>query len=818
MLLKESYFNPQQSSTASDIPEINYDPTFSEYEEYNNNTNWHDAVTQWGLRQNHFVSVTGGGEKATFRVSAGFDNETGSVIKQKLNRFSTRVALDYYVSERIKIATNFSLTYTKNKKNYDDLLAIAQNKMPNMSIYEQDANGNDTSHYYEMLQSASSVFNGDGNQKRLVNPVASANLAKNNENTYDITPELQINYKLLGVDDDHWRLDYEGRVYMNIFHDYINKFYPQELVTVNWKDGVNTSSAYSSSSVAFNTKQTLTLTPHFNNPDHSLMMLGRMELISGTSNSQTTNGRGLPSGGITKPDAGGIIKDLGSGYSDWRSLYFTFSTHYSYKSRYSADFSLRADGTSKFGPSKRWGYFPAVSFRWNISDEPFMKATRSWLSMLSLRPSWGRVGNQPSDNYLYENKFAKSDSYIDMNAMSPTNLRLNDLRWETVSTYDVGMDLGFLNDRLRLTLEWYRSTTKDMLMSNVRIPSNTGYLTLATDNVGSMRNTGWEINLTTNRLYERGKFYVDVNASFGNNRNEILSMNESVLNSLNTQFGYQNRDVLQRVQLHNPFGAIYGFRYKGVYEYKYSTFCNMSTEEQKAFLAAGHTAPVALAADGTVIYDDKGIPIRMVYNYSNDGTGTNYNFTGGDAIYEDVNHDGNINELDIVYLGSSLPKLTGGFGFTFNYSGWRLNTQFTYRVGNKILNLARLDAESMISNNNQSQAVNYRWRKEGDQTSIPRAMYGATSNYNTLVSDRFVEDGSFLRLNYIQLSYGLKAKSLKWIGLSGLRFYLSANNLFCLTKYQGVDPEISYGSYGAATDTGQTPRARSYTLGITVDF
>lgn len=347
---------------------------------------------------------------------------------------------------------------------------------------------------------------------------------------------------------------------------------------------------------------------------------------------------------------------------------------------------------------------------------------------------------------------------------------------------------------------------------------NTGYLTLATDNVGSMRNTGWEINLTTNRLYERGKFYVDVNASFGNNRNEILSMNESVLNSLNTQFGYQNRDVLQRVQLHNPFGAIYGFRYKGVYEYKYSTFCNMSTEEQKAFLAAGHTAPVALAADGTVIYDDKGIPIRMVYNYSNDGTGTNYNFTGGDAIYEDVNHDGNINELDIVYLGSSLPKLTGGFGFTFNYSGWRLNTQFTYRVGNKILNLARLDAESMISNNNQSQAVNYRWRKEGDQTSIPRAMYGATSNYNTLVSDRFVEDGSFLRLNYIQLSYGLKAKSLKWIGLSGLRFYLSANNLFCLTKYQGVDPEISYGSYGAATDTGQTPRARSYTLGITVDF
>ena len=134
------------------------------------------------------------------------------------------------------------------------------------------------------------------------------------------------------------------------------------------------------------------------------------------------------------------------------------------------------------------------------------------------------------------------------------------------------------------------------------------------------------------------------------------------------------------------------------------------------------------------------------------------------------------------------------------------------------MNLARLDAEAMISNNNQSQAVNYRWRKEGDVTSIPRAMYGGTSNYNTLISDRFVEDGSFLRLNYVQLSYAFKKKMLKQIGLSQLNFYLSAQNLFILTKYMGVDPEIGYGSYGAAIDSGQTPRAKSFTFGITVGF
>jgi TonB-linked SusC/RagA family outer membrane protein len=816
MLLKESYFNPQQSDAASNIRELNYDPTFSEYEQYNNNTDWRDAVTQWGLRQNHYVSVTGGGEKATFRIAGGFDHETGSVIEQALSRFSTRVALDYYVSDRIKIATNFALTYTKNKRNYDNLLSIAQKKMPNMSIYEQDANGNDTGTYYEMLQSASSVFN--DNQKSLVNPVASAHLAKNDQKTYDITPEFQIDYKLLGLDDNSWRLDYQGRVYMNIFNEYVDMFYPQELTTVSWNNGVNTSSSYSSNSVAFNTKQTLTLTPHFNNEDHSLMLMGRMELTSGSSNNQTTNGKGLPSGGIESPDAGGLITGLASGYSQWRSLYYTFSSHYSYKSRYSADFSLRVDGTTKFGPDRRWGYFPAVSFRWNIIDEPWMKKTHKWLSMLSLRPSWGRVGNQPTSDYLYESTYASGSRYIDASSMVPTNIKLTDLRWEKVSTYDLGMDLGFLDDRLRLTLEWYRSTTDDMLMQNIRIPSNTGYSALATGNVGSMRNTGWEFNIDTNRLLEKGKFYMDFNASFGNNRNEILSMDESVLNSLNSEFTYGNREVLQRVQVHNPFGAIYGFRYKGVYQYNYETFANMTADEQQAFLASGKTAPVALNADGQVIRDDNGDPVRMMYNYSNTGSAKNYKFKGGDAIYEDVNHDGNINALDIVYLGSSLPKLTGGFGFTFNYNGWKLNTQFTYRVGNKILNLARLDAESMITNYNQSQAVNYRWRKEGDVTSIPRAMYGSESNYNTLISDRFVENGSFLRLNYVQLSYSLKQKLAKVIGLSGLRFYLSANNLFCLTKYTGVDPEIGYGSYGAATDTGQTPRARSYTLGITLDF
>ena len=817
MLLKESYFNPEQSDAAANIPELNYDPSFSEYEQYNNNTDWRDAVTQWGLRQNHYVTVSGGGEKALFRIGAGYDHETGTMIEQKLQRFSTRVALDYNVSERIRVSTNFAMTYTKNDRNTDGLLDIAMKKMPNMSIYEQNPlTGENTSSYYTMLQSGSSVFNND--QKTYVNPVASAHLAKNQQSTYDMQPELIIQYQLLGMDDDHWQLNWRGQVYLNINNGYSNRYYPQELKSVSWDQGVNTTSDNSSKSVSFNTKQTLTLIPAFKNKDHSFMMLGRFELNSGTSTSQSEDKKGVPTG-ITTTQGGGLITNLSSNFSQHRSMYFTASAHYAYKGRYIIDGSLRADGTTKFGPDSRWGYFPSLSLKWIISDEPWMEPTRKWLSMFAIRPSWGRSGQQPGQDYLYTSKYGSTDRYIDMQAMKPNNIRLTDMKWQITESWNGGIDLGFFNDRLTVTIEGYSQTTTDMLLPNYRIPSNTGYENVAYKNQGKMRNTGWEFHISSNRVITIGKkFWVDVNANFGNNRNELLELDDLTLDNYNTVYGFSNDETLQRVQLRNPLGAIYGFRYKGVYQYNYSTFKRMTPEERAQFLAEGKTAPVALDADGGLIVDGKGDPVRMMFNYTNDATGRNYRFNGGDAIYEDINHDGQINALDIVYLGSSLPKLTGGFGFSVTYGDWRLSTQFTYRFGNKIINRARLHAEAMTGNDNQSQAVNYRWRKEGDITSIPRAMYGSNSNYNTLISDRFVEDGSYLRMGYAQLNYNIRRKYAQALGVNRISLYLSANNPFVLTKYSGVDPDISSGGNAPAIDSAQTPRSRSYTLGITVEF
>ena len=837
MMLKEAYFNPQQDDNKSaNIHEINYEPTFSEYEQFNNNTDWRDAVTQWGLRQNHYVTISGGGEKASFRIAGGYDHETGTIIKQKLNRFSTRMALDYYVNDRIKIMSNFALTYTKNNRNADGLLGIAYTKMPNLTPYryEYDANGNEynTGEYYIIPQYA---FTNHGrftkeqsdnfsDQRNLVNPIASANLATNIQTTYDITPELELEYKLLGLDDSSHQLRYNGRVVMNVYNDYADSSYPRSLLSTNFRE-IGTAASSSRKNLAFTTTHTLTFQPHFKNEDHYLLAMGRFQLVSGSSSSQSTNVYRLPAR-LESVTAGGFVSGMGSGFNEWRSLYYTFSTHYSYKSRYMFDFSMRVDATTKFGPNKRWGFFPAVSGRWNVSDEPWMKVVRekAKLSMFALRPGWGRVGNPPTADYLYMNRYSAGVNYLGQVSMNPSGLKLTDLRWENIFSYNLGIDLYFFDDRLKFVVDLYRRTTKDMLMNNAGIPTSNGWSGLAFANVGDMRNDGWEVQVMGDRLLKKGKFYADVYINFANNRNVITRMDPLVLKALNIDWAEGNRSVVQRVQIDNPFGSIYGFRYKGVYQYQYDTAreparndARNNTTVLQDNIDKGITYPVAVNSDGNVVLDADGDPVQMRFAYKTESK-SGYKFKGGDAIYEDVNHDGNINQLDIVYLGNSLPKLTGGFGFTLHYDRWALRANFNYRVDYDILNMARLDMESMISNNNQSQAVNYRWRKEGDVTSIPRAMFGNGSNYNTLISDRFVEDGSFLRLNYLQLNYSFDPKLLKKWHMKQLSLYASANNLFCITKYSGVDPEIGYGGYGVSTDNSKTPRSKSYTVGLTIGF
>ena len=845
MLMKEELYNPTQNPSATtNINELNYNKSWAEYNNWNDNTDWVKAVTQTGWNQSHGLTISGGGEKAVFRISANYDHQTGTIIKQVLNRFSTRLNLEYYVSDKLKFTTEFPLTYTKNQKSYANILGKALSMAPNMSIYREDGNGIDTNEYYIMLPSAekdeygSSISGTSSLQLKSVrdigNPVAIANLAWNNESTYRITPDFRINYYFLGNDDHKTRLDYEGQVYLDIFSKSNPTYCPGSLSTNGWKD--NSYNLYTMddyNSFQFQTRHQLIFTPKFKNEDIAWMMLGRWELTSGTSYGQNVSERKLPLG-AQSPTLPAEISNMSTSNGEWRSMAGVFSTHLSYKGRYNADFTVRADGTTRFGDNNKWGYFPGMSVRWNISDEPWMKWSRKVLSMLAFRPSWGVNGRTPSSEYLQYAKYAAGSQYGNGNTLLPSTrvdgLQLSDLKWEKTTSWNLGANLGLFDDMIEADFNYYYKKTKDLLNPGVAISSQTGYTTLAWKNIGSMENKGWEFNITAKKFIKAGKFSMDASFNVAQNFNKITEMDQTVLDGINEDWSADSRGkYFKRIQVGNALGSIFGLRHKGVYQYSYDYLENLRRQGyvmegnekimirdnndlvdylNNRFLPAGKTAPIALNRDGKVITGADGKPLRMTYN-SKDG-GETYKFDSGDVIYEDVNHDGTINSLDMVYLGNSNPKFSGGFGFTFRYGNWSLRTNFVYRTGFKVVNFARMGVEKMYDTTNQSTAVNWRWRKNGDMTEIPRALYNY--GYNWLGSDRYVEDASFLRFSYVSLSYDVPKKFLKSVGLNTLRFDLSGQNIFVWSKYSGTDPEHANNGWNFASDSSQTPRSKSFTL------
>ena len=878
MLMKEEFYNPSQKSDATtNIEELNYNRSWAEYENWNNNTDWVKAVTQFGAMHDFNVNLSGGGEKATFRISAGYKHQTGSIIKQKFQQFTTRLVLDYNVSDRIRFSTNFALTYTGNDKNYgNNILGLAQKVAPNMSIYRQDANGNDTDEYYVMNPVASVTENGstryltpaEGNFtsyelsaiRNLGNPVAIANQAWAKEQTYRLTPDFTLKYELLGTEADHHRLTLNGRVDFDIYASSSPTFYPGSLTSNEWSStNYNQSTNTETNRMKIGGRVELVFTPYFKNEDWSATMLARYDMNTEKYNKQFVAINGLPTG-ITSPSVNAYLLGSNPFKSSESGMYSTnsrsasqsllYNGHISYKDgRYSLGVSLRADGDSKFGPKNKWAFFPGVSVRYNISDEPFMKKVKgNWLSMLGLRASWGINGKAPSSNYLFYNTYNTSAGYYGTSTnLQPTGLldglKLDDLRWEKTTSYNLGFNLGFLNDKIEVDFDYYHKVTKDLLMNPVAIPSIVGYSSLSYMNVGQMNNDGWEMNISAKKIVKVGKFSMDVSMNIAQNSNLLKEMDQSVLDALNTYYtdygngksgnDYRPWAITQRgnwplrVQLNNSLGSIYGFRFNGVYQYGYDYLENLQKEnswtpeqyeaEINRRLAAGQTFPVVRNPDGTVLMQD-GHPRRIVYNYVNsNGLGSStYTFQGGDAIYQDINNDGQINEMDIVYLGNSMPKVNGGFNLTFRYGNWSLKTRFMYRFGNKVVNLARQNLEQMYNTYNQCASVNYRWRKDGDVTVIPRAMYN--TSYNFQPSDRFVEDGGFVRFQNLQLTYNFPKKLIKSWGLNQLQAYASMNNLYVWTKYSGVDPEVSPQGYGVAADASQTPRSKQFTFTLNVGF
>ncbi len=915
MMQKEAFFNPTQMKT--EIPELDYNTELPYiYNHFSHNTDWLDAVKRFGKEHRYYITLQGGGEKATFRIGAGYNKSTGSIIGQKMNQFTESTTLDYNVSDRIQFRATMNMTFTTNHKNNEynwnggktTILDRAYNAMPNMSIYEYDAMGNPTGNYFNMLPLAaywSHVSTGskanDGTMTSWElrdmytngNPVARAMLAWWKMKQYNLTPQFDVTYKLLGKDSDHHQLNYVGDVQLNIYNTSDEKYVPAELHTMPWVWGGDNNASLTSNernrlsnneykSLEFTTRHDLRYYSHFKNTDHSLSALARFEMATGSSSRQDLGLWNVPDG-ITDPTVVALMESAGASNNEWRSHSFFEQVHYSYKSKYSVDASLRTDGRTDFGRAHKYGTFPSVGARWNISDEKFMEKTRKIISMLAFRPTWGITGNTGGAGGNQYNKYYSAGYYNGHTVVAPANLSLPELRWEKTQQWNLGFNLGLLDDLLTFEFEVYNKKTTDLLMGGglgkQRISSANGFSVLDWVNAGEMRNKGWELNGSTAKFAKVGKFSMRLRGNVSQNFNEVTEMDPLLLEEINGSITWNptNHAYQKRVQVHNALGSIYGLKSKGVYRYDYNhngydnatfkaygyaesvpyigadgkrAFRNAQTADEAAAMGDGWhysydesrkdddkwyrdyaintaaaaarrgenaTCPLAYDAQGNLLTDAKGNPLPMYYCYSE---GSRYQFQGGDAIYEDINHDGSIDRYDVVYLGNSNPKLYGGFGINLYYGRFELNASFNFRMGSNILNLAKAKYESMQAITNQSFATTWRWRKNGDITDIPRALTGVNnfSSYNSLVSDRYLESGNYLRLQYIQLKYNFDPAKLKKIGVRTCYLSATINNVFCWSKYTGVDPEVSVGGFGIAVDEMKTPRARSFTCTLNVGF
>ena len=775
------------------VKEFQYDPQeVYWYKNYSNNTNWVDAISQTGLIQDHTLSLQGGGEKARYYTSLGYYNSRGVTVGTGLDRISARLNLDYIVSDRIKFKADISYTHSQTERNYvngtgsgDRLREVAYVKMPNMSIYEYDEYGNLTPNYF------SPASNIQGSYSRTYNPVAMAKYAENTQLGERIVPHFNLNFQLIPS-----LLTTTFDLQFDINNTKLNAFLPQNATGRPSTETV-VNRATDADVDAFNviTKTNFIFTPKINEKNdlqgiislqsNDYSYVSHQVLTSNTASSLLTD-PSVPS--RTRNDD----LSLYTNNSKSRSVAALANVQYSLLDRYIVNVGLRADGNSKFGPENRYGFFPSISARWRVSGEKFMEDF-DFVDDFSFRASYGKSGRAPRYDYRYFNVYGNFDAeYLGMSGVYPSNIELSNLKWETLTGKDIGLNLNMFNRRLMLDIDVYQNTTDDLLFSNLDISTVSGYESMDM-NVGRLDNQGWEIGLYTTP-YKSDNIDIDFNFNISRNENVIREISEFFPSEKgNTD---RNGEFKRFLQKDNPFGSFYGYRYKGVYK--------------------DLEATQARDADGNIITGPNGQTVYMRFNYPN----TDYTFQPGDAKYEDVNHDGNIDSRDVVYLGNSNPKFIGGFGpsITFNKK-LKILAFFNFRVGYDVVNGTDMITTNMYGWDNQSKAVLSRWRNPGDVTDIPRAVYGA--GYNWLGSDRYVEDASFLRFRSATISYDFGNGLKKSLNIDNLRVYLNADNIMTFTNYRGQDPEVTMRGgdpFDMAIDYSRTPPTRRFTLGISTRF
>ncbi len=698
-------------------------------------TNWQDEIFRQGALQDYNLTFEGGDLKTKFFASLTYSDQEGIVKKSGLTRYSGRLNLDHSLSDRISVGSNMSFTKTEIQRlqNDNNIYGAVSSSIllpPDIPVMRDDGSW--------------------GSNYGLENPVAAVTDYNNNVQSNRFIGNLYAKYNFSNA------LSFKASLGADILSFREDEFIPSTLVQGSGSNGIgNTAEQITTRWI---TEYTLTYQKRFG--QSSLTALAGTGFQEDRGRTSSLSATGFPPG-ISTLGGGAVKTNATTGFNVNGLQSFFGNFNYSYADRYILGVTFRADGSSRFAENNKFGYFPGVSAAWRISGEDFMAGSQ-FFNDLKLRVSYGVTGNQNIGDFSSLELFTVTH-YADEPGIGYNQLGNPNLKWETTSQLNAGLDFTIAKSRLSGSIDYYIKKTNDLLF-NRPIPTTSGFTTYL-ENIGNMENKGVELSLTSFN-FNRPNFSWSTTLNLSHNVNTVTKL----YNGQPIDAGFATR-----IAEGEAIGSFYGWVVEGIFQ-------NQQEVEDHAFQTSG-TAP-------------------------------------GDIKFKDVNGDGTINSDDRAFIGSAQPDFQGGLTNVFQFKGFELSAFLQFSYGNQIFNNNTVFAEGMNSVFNQTARVYDRWRQEGDQTDIPRAVWGDPNN-NRRVSERFVEDGSYLRLKSATVAYNFPSDVISTIGLSKLRIYVAGQNLLTWTDYSWFDPEVNTfdgSNVSLATDFLTYPQARSIVFGLNVSF
>ncbi|CAM3758487.1 SusC/RagA family TonB-linked outer membrane protein [Flavobacterium chungbukense] len=774
-------------NTRADLGIVQRDNTFIRPELLGEGTNWQDELFQVGLIQNYNLSASGGSDTTTYALGMSYFDQEGTVIGSSFDRLTLRGVIDSQIKKWLKVGVNMNLSKTNQVTTVtdDSVILIALKQTPNVAARNADGSfdGPDTTEFVQ------------------TNPLGIAMLKDNYGKDYGFRGNAYAEISF--TKDLKLRTQYSLDLGFGNRYTF-NPSYTFGALSNEVREGSRTKST------SENWIWTNTLTYNKVFGKHNVNAMFTQELQERNWENLYGYRSGYLTNGATDLNAGDPTTARNSNASSTNSLSsYLGRLTYSFNDRYFLTGTIRRDGSSQFADGNKWDWFPSASLAWKISNEGFLKDNQV-INNLKLRAGWGITGNSSVPNNAYTSVYGTSATNWGSGQIA-TNTANPDLRWEKSNQTNIGLDFGFFNNRIEITTDVYYKKTDDLLL-RLSLPAyvgTTGQGSTAPPyaNIGSLENKGFEFSVNTINM-ERKDFLWKTNFNISMNRFKVLKLNSD--SGVYDQTLQQGSDVtvVTRSAVGQTLGQFYGYKVIGRFE-KATDFYYKD--------ATGTVKPTALP-EGMVI-GENGVWI-------------------GDYMFEDVNKDGVINEKDAGYIGDPNPDFTFGFTNNFSFKGFDVSIMFTGSYGNDVLNYQRRWLENPRENTNLlKSALGYAQLElidpngpndyrnvqiVGGDPYMPRiGASSASSASNYRLSNRFVEDGSFVRLKNISIGYNLPKDLYSKYGISNIKVYSNMQNVLTFTKYKGYDPEvgaINQNQLLNGIDNGRYPSPMVTTLGLTVNF